>query len=104
MNEKTELDGKWAYMGTFVQGVFKIKIKGDAYVSFYNNSRYGKGTIIYDNDNFTLTSTHARWLFFRVPFVETVKGKYIKENEHVNVSEIEGRYSELNGIWARCKK
>jgi hypothetical protein len=103
MNEKTGLDGKWAYEGTLVQGGFKIKIKGNKYVSFYKNWRYGKGTIIYDNENFTLTSTHARWLFFWTPFVETVEGKYTKENTKVTVSGIEGRYSELNGIWVNLK-
>jgi hypothetical protein len=103
MNEKAELDGKWAYVGTLVQDAFKIKIKGNTYVSFYNNRRYGKGTIIYDNENFTLTSTHARWLVFWTPFVETVKGKYIKENAQVTVSGIEGRYSDFNGIWANLK-
>jgi hypothetical protein len=29
MNEKAELDGKWAYVGTLIQDVFKIKIKGN---------------------------------------------------------------------------
>jgi hypothetical protein len=103
MNEKTELDGKWAYVGTLVQNTFKIKINGDTYVSFYNGWRYGKGTIIYDNENFTLTSTHARWLFFWTPFTEIVKGKYIRENGKVTVSEIEGRYSGYNGIWVCLK-
>ena len=103
MNEKTGLDGKWAYVGTLVQGGFKIKIKGNNYVSFYRSWRYGKGTIIYDNENFTLTSTHTRWLFFWTPFVEVVRGKYVKENAQVTVSEIEGRYSDCNGIWVNLK-
>jgi hypothetical protein len=62
MNESIEsgakLDGTWA------NGVFKLIIKGNTYVSLYNGSLYGKGTILYDNENFTITSTHARWLFF----------------------------------------
>ena len=48
MNEKTGLDGKWAYVGTLVQGGFKIKIK---------------------------------------------------ENAQVTVSDIEGRYSNYNGVF-----
>jgi len=105
MNEKAGLDGKWTYVGTLVQDIFKIKIKGNTYVSFCNGRRYGKGTIIYDNGNFTLTSTHACWLFFWSPFVETVNGKYIKENAQViTVSGIEGRYSGYNGIWGCLKK
>ena len=105
MNEKAGLDEKWAYKGTLVQDVFKIKIRENAYVSFCNGRRYGKRTIIYDNENFTLTSTHARWLFFWSPFIETVNGKYIKENAQViTVSGIEGRYSDYNGIWGCLKK
>jgi hypothetical protein len=38
-------------------------------------------------------------LFFWTPFVEAVKGKYIKENTQVTVSGIEGRYSDFNGVW-----
>jgi hypothetical protein len=40
--------------GTWVNGSFKLRIKGNTYVSFYNGSHYGKGTIEYDNENVTL--------------------------------------------------
>jgi len=102
MSEKTGLDGKWVSAVALVHGVFKVIVKGNTYVSFYNGWRYGKGTIIYDNENFTLTSTHARWLFFWTPFVEVVKGKYLKESaQKITVSGIEGRYSDYNGIWEK---
>jgi len=100
MEKINTLDGKWGNSG------FKIVLKGNAYMSFFNNLRYGKGTLIYDNENFTLTSTHARWFVFWIPFVETIKGKYIYANDEltiVTVSEIEGRYSDYNGKWARLK-
>jgi hypothetical protein len=104
MEENNKLGGIWKNVPRLkVQDSFKIKIKKNAYVSFHNGWRYGKGTIIYDNENFTLTSTHARWLLFWIPFVEVVKGKYLKENDKVTVSGIEGRYSNYNGIWVRFK-
>jgi hypothetical protein len=92
-----KLDGIWQ------NGAFKIKIKGSAYVSFYNNSRYGKGEITYDNEKFALTSSHARWIIFWTPFVEIVKGKYLIVNNELTVSDIEGRYSDYNGKWVRLK-
>jgi hypothetical protein len=98
MDKITNLDGKWG------NGAFKISLKGNAYTSFYNNSRYGKGTITYDNESFILTSTHARWPFWWSPFVEIVKGKYVYTNDELAVSEIEGRYSDYNGKWVRLKK
>ena len=104
MNEKTGLDGKWVSAVELVHGVFKVIIKGNTYVSFYNGWRYGKGTIIYDNENFTLTSTHARCRFFWTRFVEVVEGKYVKENAKATVSGIEGRYADYNGTWVCSKK
>jgi fibronectin type 3 domain-containing protein len=98
MENNKKLDGVWK------NDVFKVKIKGNTYVSYYNNSRYGKGKIIYDNENFVLTSTHARWLFFWTPFVEVVKGEYIITNEELTVSGIEGRYNDYNGTWTCVKK
>jgi hypothetical protein len=98
MEKNTRLDGTWE------NGAFKLTIKRDKYVSFYNGFRYGKGTIMYDNENFTLASTHAYWLFFlQQPFVETVSGKYIFVDNATTVSNIEGRYNAQNGIW-RCRK
>jgi hypothetical protein len=99
------LGGIWEKLPTLkALDSFKIRINGNAYVSFYNGWRYGKGTIIYDNENFTLTSTHARWLLFWTPFVEVVKGKYIKESDQeITVLSIEGRYSDYSGIWVRFK-
>ena len=97
MEEINRLDGIWTNDG------FKIKVEGNNYVSFYNNSRYGKGTITYDNENFTLTSSHARWFLFWTPFVETVTGKYAKKNAQLTVSGIEGRYSNFNGTWRQKK-
>jgi hypothetical protein len=94
-----KLDGTWS------NGVFKLIIKGNTYVSLYNGSRYGKGTILYDNENFTLTSPHARRMFFLwTPFVERVKGKYIITNDELTASNVEGRYSALNGIWIEGSK
>ena len=94
MSDDNRLDGTWK------NSVFKLVIRKNKYVSFFNGFRYGKGTIIYGNENFTLTSTHARsWLFFWFPFVETVKGKYAIADDGVNVLNIEGRYCDLNGIW-----
>jgi hypothetical protein len=65
MNENIEFGGKLD--GTWSNGVFKLIIKRDTYVSLYNGLLYGKGTMLYDNENFTLTSTHARWMFFVDP-------------------------------------
>jgi hypothetical protein len=112
MEKINKLDGKWESAITLVHDVFKVIIKGNAYVSFCNNYRYGKGKIIYDNENFTLTSTHAYgpiffripWLFFWLPFVEVVKGKFISVNDNtLTVSGIEGRYSDYNGTWVHLK-
>jgi hypothetical protein len=97
MDEKFILDGKWG------NGFFKLVIKRNTYVSFYNGYRYGKGTFVYDNENFTLTSTHARKLFFWTPFVEEVKGNYILTGDEVTVSNIEGRYESSNGKWVQIK-
>ena len=94
MEKNTKLNGTWE------NGVFRLIIKEDKYVSLYNGFRYGRGTIIYDDGNFTLTSTHAYWmLFLRQAFVERVNGKYIFTNNEIIVSNIEGRYSAHNGIW-----
>ena len=98
MEKNTKLNGTWE------NGGFRLVINGDKYVSLYNGFRYGKGTILYDNENFTLTSTHAHWMFFLWQrFVETVNGKYIFTNNEIIVSNIEGRYSAFNGIW-KCRK
>ena len=98
MEKNNGFDGIWE------NGAFKIKIKGNAYVSLYNNSRYGKGTIIFDNEKFVLTSSHARSIFFWTPFVEIVTGKITNTNDELSVSDIEGRYSDYNGKWVRLKK
>ena len=98
MEKNNEFDGIWE------NGAFKIKLKGNAYVSFYNNSRYGKGTIIFDNEKFVLTSSHARWIIFWTTFVEIVIGEYLFANDEITVSGIEGRYSDCNGKWIRLKK
>jgi len=90
--------------GTWGNGNFKIVLKGTAYVSFFNNYRYGKGTMIYDNESFTLTSSHARCFLLWRPFVEIVKGKYVNASDEVTVSNIEGRYSDYNGTWVRLKR
>jgi len=87
MEKNTRLNGTWE------NGVFRLTIKGDKYASFYNGHRYGKGTIIYDNENFTLTSTHAYWFFLRQRFVETVRGNYFFADNETTVSNIEGRYT-----------
>jgi hypothetical protein len=98
MEKISGLDGIWG------NGAFKVIVKGSAYVSFYNNSRYGKGEIRYDDDCFVLISSHARWMFFWTPFVEIVKGKYTNTNDELTVSDINGRYSDYNGKWVRVKK
>jgi len=107
MEKNKKLDGVWN------NEVFKVKIKEDTYVSYYNNFRYGKGKIIYDNENFTLTSTYAclifslkiPWLFLWIPFVEVVEGKFTRINDKaLTVSSIEGRYCDYNGTWMRVKK
>jgi hypothetical protein len=91
--------------GTWENGSFKLTIKGNTYVSYYNGFRYGKGTIEYDNENVTLTSTHAHWfLFIWQPFVERVKGKYILADGKLIVSNVEGRYCAQNGKWIKIKK
>ena len=93
MNEKNELNGTWE------NGCFKLVIKKNKYVSFYKGSRYGKGRVVYDNENFTLTSIHAKtWLFWS-PFVEIVTGKYSIGDKEVRASNIEGRYCDCNGTW-----
>ena len=98
MNENNKLDGTWG------NGLFKLIIKGDRYTSYYNHFQYGKGTIVYNGENFTLTSTHAKSkFFFWVPFVESVKGKYHITDSKVTISNIEGRYCDQNGIWAQLK-
>jgi hypothetical protein len=97
MNKKFFLNGTWG------NGIFKLVIKENTYVSLQNGSRYGKGTFVYDNENFTLTSTHARRLFFWNPLVEEVKGNYILAGDEVNVSNIEGRYETSNGKWVQIK-
>ena len=98
MNENNQLDGTWK------NGIFKLVIRKNKYVSFYNGFRYGRGEITYDDENFTLTSTHARSrLFFWVPFVECVKGNYdiSDDKKMVTISNIDGRYSGQNGTWLR---
>jgi hypothetical protein len=105
MNESIEFGG--SLDGTWSSGAFKLIIKGNTYVSRYNGSLYGKGAMVYDNENFILTSTHARWKFFLwFPYVERIKGKYIVANDELTVSNVDGRYSDLNGIWIniKCKK
>jgi hypothetical protein len=88
--------------GTWDNGSFKVLIKGKTYVSFYNGFRYGKGTIKYDNENVTLTSSHAHLIFFLwTPFVEVIKGKFILTNDELTVSNVEGRYNAQNGKWIK---
>jgi len=97
MEKINRLDGTWR------NGAFKVKLKGNAYISYYGKRRYGKGTFIYDNEKFTLTSTHARCLFYWTPFVEVVTGKFVKTNGELTVFAIEGRYSDYNGTWTKLK-
>ena len=102
MNENN-LNGTWEECKN---DGFKLKINGNKYVSFYKGFRYGKGTIVYDDKSFTLTSTHARTkLFFWTPFVETVEGNYSRiEDIIIITSNIEGRYSGQNGRWVLLRK
>jgi hypothetical protein len=93
MDKKNKLDGAW------VNGAFKLTIKGKACAGFYKGTYYGKGTIMYDNNTFTLTSSHARLIFMWVPFIEQVKGKYILANGELTVTKLEGKYSRFNGAW-----
>ena len=96
--DKGILDGKWQH------GVFTIIVKGYAYKSFYNGFRYGKGKIVYKNEKFTLTSTHARKYIWWIPFEEIVNGKYTIIGDIVTIiSCINGRYSNVNGRWVRIK-
>ena len=98
MGKNIKFEGKWE------NREFTVVIKGSKYASFYNGHRYGKGTIEFDNENLILTSTHAHRIFFIwVPFAEEVKGKYTFTNDGILVSNIEGRYSDFNGIWAHDK-
>jgi len=60
--EKNRFDGIWG------NGAFKNKIKGNVYINFYNNSRYGKGTITFENENFVLTSSHSHCKFLGTLF------------------------------------
>jgi hypothetical protein len=93
----SNLDGRWS------NGSFKLVIKGDKYSSFFGGSRYGKGKITFDDETFSLTSTHASYFFFLwFPFVEKVNGKYvITGDDEATVSNIEGRYDFLNGKWVK---
>ena len=95
MNKNNKLDGSWE------NNIFKLVIKGNKYTSFYCDRRYGKGTVLYDDVNFNLTSTHARNLFWWTPFVEMVNGNLVIANDEVAVSNIDGRYNILNGAWKR---
>ena len=97
MDKKTKLDGVWA------NGAFKLTIKGNACAGFYNDCCYGKGTILYDNNTFTLTSSHARLIFMWVPFIQQVKGEYILVNGELTVSKLEEKYSGFNGTWKNKK-
>jgi hypothetical protein len=98
MNENIGVGGKLD--GTWSNGAFKLIIKGETYVSLYNGLLYGKGTMLYDTESFTVTSTHARRMFFLwTPFVERIKGNYSITNDELTASNVEGRYSDLNGIW-----
>jgi hypothetical protein len=62
--------------GTWSGGSFKLIIKGNTYVSRRYNG-----------------SLYG-------------KGNYIVANDELTVSNVDGRYSELNGIWIniKCKK
>jgi hypothetical protein len=98
------MDEKFILNGTWKNGFFKLVIKGNAYVSFYNGSRYGKGILLNDDKNFTLTSTHARRLFFWTRFTEVVGGSFIQTgDDEVTVSNIECRYESFNGKWVQIK-
>jgi len=94
------LTGKWEC------NRFSLVINKGKYMSYYGRLRYGRGIITFDNGSFSLTSSHAsKYFFFWTSFVETVKGKFaITGDDEITVSDIEGRYSFLNGIWVRMKK
>jgi len=93
------LAGKWK------NGCFKVKIKNGTYKSFYNGFCYGKGTIVYGNGQFKLTSTHAFNYFYWKLFIEEVSGDYSviktvkKKPKEIVVSNIEGRYVNFKGTW-----
>ena len=88
-------DGKWKCND------FELKIKSGTYISFLNGYRYGKGKIEFEDNCFTLTSTHAKGMFFWQIFVEKVKGKYFVSGNKMSISNIEGRYEKYNGIWEK---
>ena len=98
MDKKNKLDGAW------VNGAFKLAIKGNACAGFYKGTCYGKGTIMYDNNTFILTSSHALLIFMWVPFIEQVKGTYILTNGELTVSKLKGKYSGFNGTWVNTKR
>ena len=96
IKESNELfDGKWK------NDLFTVEIKGETYKSFYDGKSYGKGNFEYANGKFILTSFYARKFIFWVRFTEIVSGKYSITENGVIISNIEGRYSDYNGIWEK---
>ncbi|MDR0465616.1 MAG: FHIPEP family type III secretion protein [Treponema sp.] len=94
-NTNGTFDGKWKCND------FELRIKSGTYISFLNGYRYGKGKIELEDNCFTLTSTHAKGIFFWQIFVETVRGKYFISDNKISISNIEGRYEKYNGTWEK---
>ena len=89
--------------GTWTHGTVQLMVSGDAYLMKWSGINYGKGTVSYDGNSFTFTSTHS-WSAIDndwVPFEETITGKYSVNGESLVISNVAGKYSSLNGTWTK---
>ncbi|MDR1030992.1 MAG: hypothetical protein LBL76_09000 [Treponema sp.] len=92
--------------GIWERGFFTLVLDENNYTSKINNQDYGKGIIIHDGYNFKLIATHEwdhknnQW----IPCNEMVTGYYLIQNNRLQIFNITGIYTILNGIWEKTDK
>ena len=89
--------------GVWQNGPFTLIVEGNIYTSKLFNLNYGRGIVIYDENNITLVSSHA-WDHIRNQwrqFNEEINGQYIFQRSKITIFNVEGRYRYFNGIWER---
>jgi hypothetical protein len=101
---KDDPNGKTTILeGSWENNNFKLVVKGNYYISLYNNILYGRGQITFDGKHFILASTHAwkdnQWN----EFVETINGECVVDGNILTIKNVEGRYNLFNGEWRKIK-
>ena len=89
--------------GTWRNGPFTLIVEDNVYTSKLFNINYGRGMVMYNENDTTLISSYAwdpvinDWRQFN----EVIKGQYLLQKDKLTVFNVDGIYKDFNGIWER---